>query len=1221
MACTSCCLVCTSEGGPSLEPVSQISDPYALKNLLAAGTTEVALAAQASIPCYHKHAEDGWHHFPGKILLPILSNTAEEDRFIRELDFLITNLFVSATCRLDQSRTMLYIRIYLIPWDLANVQGVLRIRDEGIVKVAGTYMQKVLQRLVKNTSCWEGAASSVRLGNPIWLLSRELDVRTMAEIYGDLPSPEVDEEVLSGITHIKGMRSVLYPYQRRSVAAMMQREHSPRDIPDPLYVPIVGMTGQDTFYLQPAHMEVLRDRPRVTQNRGGVLCEELGTGKTVMILALILSTLDDIPSPEESILDTRPILTPLAFKHFPSAEFSDARRRASSNGKTNNRAYERELKVPSLVDILLHRIRVAPKALDLRRYEQDLENRMLSHLISSNTPFYHHYEFQPLDRDTRRGNVDSRPRVMYLTIATLVVVPANLISQWEREILKHVEIQLRVLVLRRTTPMASARKIASDYDIVLMTHERLSAEASKGTDTNLLHSLPLCRCPDYPTGLVPDCNCPGHPQVTPLLQIRWKRLVIDEGHVSATNFTNLTHLAKRLSVERRWIVTGTPTTNLLGLSFGNHSELVKDADAEDGQEADDHTENGVVKTEDMETDAQGAFSARRWTKYDRQDLRKLAIMMVHFLRIPHFASQSKIFDTHVIPPLLNANGPLPGAIQVLQQVMQMTMIRHRIDDVEKDVVLPPVATELVLLDLDPYAVKSYNALQALIAINAIESERIDQDYFFHSSNTEFLKQTVENMSQLMFWGVSDDLFNVDALTLKARVEELFSLPERLHVSESDVQLLQKSVAHMQSIGKDMLWRSMHDREDVPFRVHNIPQTVYAAWTRSALGPAQDTQYSKFMHPDRLRKLRDTMLGRPLMREELVVEMGQVIAEQDREMQLFLAEAERLKDGKSKKTAHRPVGSVNSKAADPTKGAASPEKLDEMLKELEYARKRLEALAEADEATVPGPAATSFASTNSTAVDGMKAGLLASSPLANIRVGASASSKLNYILNEVIQYAPKEKFLVFSRSPLSLAHVAEGLDLIGVKYLQFTTAVPPQVREQLVMTFETSETFRVFLMELKHGARGLNLVSASRVIFCEPVWQADVESQAIKRAHRIGQTRQISVKTLAIKNTAEEAMVRVRKASQGKMDKLPDMTEHRDMRDFIANPKFLDDDPPVAPLDVPLFNIRPREEHAQDDTVSVTTAPKPLTIRIRPVNSIVQDEPPPKKRKGVHFADD
>lgn len=104
----------------------------------------------------------------------------------------------------------------------------------------------------------------------------------MAEIYSELPSPELDEltdqawEILEGAP-IFGLRSTLHPYQRTSVAAMLLKELPSRSVPDPAYIQVGGVgPGRGIFYLQPTTLEVLRHFPRTSTARGGILCEELG---------------------------------------------------------------------------------------------------------------------------------------------------------------------------------------------------------------------------------------------------------------------------------------------------------------------------------------------------------------------------------------------------------------------------------------------------------------------------------------------------------------------------------------------------------------------------------------------------------------------------------------------------------------------------------------------------------------------------------------------------------------------------------------------------------------------------------------------------------------------------------------------------------------------------------------------------------------------------------
>lgn len=106
----------------------------------------------------------------------------------------------------------------------------------------------------------------------------------MAEIYTDLPSPVLNSSsevsspsrrIASGGT-VWGLRSILYGYQRHSVAVMLERESSTKPVPDPLYIPISCMSGI-RWYIQPSTMSLLRECPTFSPSRGGILCEELGT--------------------------------------------------------------------------------------------------------------------------------------------------------------------------------------------------------------------------------------------------------------------------------------------------------------------------------------------------------------------------------------------------------------------------------------------------------------------------------------------------------------------------------------------------------------------------------------------------------------------------------------------------------------------------------------------------------------------------------------------------------------------------------------------------------------------------------------------------------------------------------------------------------------------------------------------------------------------------------
>lgn len=134
-----------------------------------------------------------------------------------------------------------------------------------------------------------------------------------------------------------------------------------------------------------------------------------------------------------------------------------------------------------------------------------------------------------------------------------------------------------------------------------------------------------------------------------------------------------------------------------------------------------------------------------------------------------------------------------------------------------------------------------------------------------------------------------------------------------------------------------------------------------------------------------------------------------------------------------------------------------------------------------------------------------------------------SAKLNLLLEQIDEVVSEgHKALVFSQFTKMLAIVKQRLDdaKISYEYLDGKT----KDRQSCVDRFQNDADCRVFLISLKAGGTGLNLTAADYVYLLDPWWNPAVESQAIDRAHRIGQSNPVFAYRLIAKNTVEEKIL-------------------------------------------------------------------------------------------------
>lgn len=908
-------------------------------------------------------------------------------------------------------------------------------------------------------------------------------VRSLADLFGLLPSPApvirepagegdyVAETVAALLQYDQPeLRTTLHSYQRKTVAYMLQCEYDRLDDGSGARDPLRAM-------------------------RGGILCEEMGTGKTLECLALILATRGSVPQ----ALNESKVAQQIKYHNSDEDVASDHRRT-----------------LPSLTALCIKQVRST--AYPIPWWEEPVLQRHTSLMsrVQTSAPYFTKITQQTnrhatLSRST--GGDDVRTDV-FLSYATLVVVPSTLLGHWLEEIRKHVHPDsLRVLVIDRANQIPSAMRLANEWDLVLLSYDHFSREADFLLPRPSTSSKRQCRCRYVGSSRTVQCQCP--PEVveqTPLLGCRFKRLIVDEGNALAGQ-SRLVDLAAQLNAENRWIVSGTPTETLVGAGDQDWSaiEQAKTPHSSPPRKQANRSDDIICL----------APRPSAWSKEERKDLDdRIFRLLVHFLHLAPYYDVSmldygfeptqaarKNWTTNVVKPLFPANGgPPPMApLESLYSILSRCMVRNRPEDVAQAKPLPPLRRHYVALHLSTLERKTFNVIQALISANAVLSEQTDEDYFFHPSNRKWLLEIIGNLWLACFHFASPDRLEHADEAVKLITKKLDTDYWKGNAA------LQHALDHLRSAMTDTQW--VRQNQDVDYHIHKMPEGIRLAWRRQTavrgwrrltaaelfdLQDGMDTLLS-----ERARKGQQLREGDEDAEEELSEDLITLGEKRKREFWQSQNKASVRRQAATKK----PKGKVGTHDdAIPAAAAAS---------------------INGGPDHVPGKNSTKRKrrDSHSTAT---KAPLPYSSRLADPLLAKSTSTKLNALISLLCTADPIPT-LIFSSLSNTLYEVSFLCDILARSYPQhfshriFASGVAQKRLDEYITLFKTG-TINLLLLKTDRGGRGLDLHRAKRVIFLEPEMRGGLERQAVKRAWRQGQESPVDAYYFYVRGTFEEQMM-------------------------------------------------------------------------------------------------
>ncbi|KAI9777307.1 MAG: hypothetical protein M1835_005265 [Candelina submexicana] len=967
------------------------------------------------------------------------------------------------------TNSMMVVRIYILPDDVGR-RHVER-SDKGLRQA----LRMVIPTLDVSSAAWEANLGFTRRG----LADNYDEDASLFYLFNNLPSPSPSptdvqekcarramETLLNPNDTVQGLKTRLYPYQRRAAAMMLQREANPGLGLDPRLQECVAPDGS-TFYYDKEGCSIFRTSRCYESARGGILAETMGLGKTLICLAVVLASKEHWP-------------------HIP-IEYSQGLlpiRRTTG----------------SLVDMCAATI--GRHSIPWRSHFEAMENWQCIQEMEQNIGCY---EIPgPVPRSLRHASKVAEPRKIKLCTGTLIIVPNNLLVQWRSEIAKHTEEgSLKVLVVDGRDELPKIDEL-STFDVVLFSRSRWEREIRDGEDARGRRQSQgkqaSCSCTYIGATRDRDCQCFNIEDVyrSPLKNLHWLRIIVDEGHsfASSGSKSNAVLVAESLQAERRWIVSGTPTKGLMGVEVElavneslslNPETLISTADRTS------HSRTSVLESRKIHAG----------DVHDRSDLEKLGRIAVDYLKLRPWANSQRddpppSWMKHMCG--FNRNGSFLGYSSCLRNTLQGMIIKTRPEDVEKDLELPPLYNRLVYLKPSFYDKLSLDLFAMVLNVNAITSEREDEDYLFHPKNKKALYQLIANLRQSAFFWSG---FSETDISKSIRVAKAYR-DEKAVGDSADYRLLEECIWTGECALSSSGWKSYGKFHELGIFVDDFPAEAAMEW---ALDEAQGTPL--------LTGMTQLIAAQKFVNEQLYAS----------DPGAGLADAGKAVMDESRKQASSEKGTsrLNEKAVPASSVIEAPLIIEKRTKS---PKSKLSGAGKGPQrmSSHQAPSVGLKSAMKRPRIVQSDFELATDSNLAKTAIVGTASSKLSYLIDRIVGLHKLEKILIFYEGDNIAA-----LELLDIKYLIYAKSLPAARRAAYVVTFNTTETFRVLLMDVHQAAHGLDMSSASRVYFVNAIWQPSVEAQAIKRAHRIGQVRPVYVETLVLSHSMEHKMLQRRKA--------------------------------------------------------------------------------------------